>query len=107
LWLAPEQVRVLTISEKTNEYAATVQGRLNEAGLRCGIDLSDEKVGAKIAKSHGEKIPYMMVVGPKEAQSSTVSVRMRGSQDSRTVSVEQFLAAARQKIAAKTADLAL
>jgi threonyl-tRNA synthetase len=106
LWLAPEQVRVLTISEKTNEYAVAVQGRLSEASLRCGIDLSDEKVGAKIAKSHGEKIPYMMVVGPKEAESNTVSVRMRGSQDSRTVSVEQFLATARQKIAAKTADLA-
>jgi threonyl-tRNA synthetase len=107
LWLAPEQVRVLTISEKTNEYAIAVQAKLSEAGLRCGIDLSDEKVGAKIAKSHGEKIPYMMVVGPKEAESSTVSVRMRGSQDSRTVVVEQFLAAARQKITAKTADLAL
>ncbi len=106
LWLAPEQVRVLTISEKSNDYATTVQGRLSEAGLRCGIDLSDEKVGAKIAKSHGEKIPYMLVVGPKEAESNSVSVRMRGSQDSRTVSVEQFLAVAQQKIAEKTADLA-
>ncbi len=106
LWLAPEQVRVLTISEKSNEYALTVQGKLSAAGLRCGIDRSDEKVGAKIAKSHGEKIPYMLVVGPKEAESNAVSVRMRGSQDSRTVPVDQFLAAARQKIAAKTADLA-
>ncbi len=106
LWLAPEQVRVLTISEKTNEYALAVQGKLNEANLRCGIDLSDEKIGAKIAKSHGEKIPYMMVVGPKEAESNTGSVRMRGSQDIRMVPVEQFLATARQKIAAKTTDLA-
>jgi len=106
LWLAPEQVRVLTISEKTNEYAATVQGKLNEANLRCGIDLSDEKIGAKIAKSHSEKIPYMMVVGPREAESNTGSVRIRGSQDIRTVPVEQFLATARQKIAAKTTDLA-
>jgi len=106
LWLAPEQVRVLTISEKTNAYATRVQSRLSEAGLRCGIDASDEKVGAKIAKSHGEKIPYMLVVGPKEAESKAVSVRMRGSQESRTVPVEQFLAAVRQKIAAKTADLA-
>jgi threonyl-tRNA synthetase len=105
LWLSPDQVRVLTISEKTNDYAAVVQGRLSEAGLRCGIDVSDEKVGAKVAKSHGEKIPYMLVVGPKEAESNTVSVRMRGRQDSRTVSVEQFLAVARQKIAEKTPDL--
>jgi threonyl-tRNA synthetase len=105
-WLAPEQVRVLTISEKSNDYATIVQGRLSEAGLRCGIDLSDEKVGAKIAKSHGEKIPYMLVVGPKEAESNSVSVRMRGSQDSRTVSVEQFQAMAQQKIAERTAELA-
>ncbi len=106
LWLSPEQVRVLTISEKTNAYAAVVQGKLSEAGLRCGIDVSGEKVGAKIAKSHGEKIPYMLVVGPKEAESNTVSVRIRGSQDTRTVSGEQFLATAKQKIAEKTPDLA-
>jgi threonyl-tRNA synthetase len=106
LWLAPEQVRVLTISEKTNEYAMVVQGKANDAGLRCGIDVSDEKIGAKIAKSHGEKIPYMMVVGPKEAESNTVSVRIRGRQEMRTVAVEQFLAVGRQKIAAKAVDLA-
>ncbi len=106
LWLAPEQARVLTISEKSNEYAATVQRRLSAAGLRCGVDLSDEKVGAKIAKSHGEKIPYMLVVGPREAESGAVNVRIRGSQESRTVLVEQFLAMAMQKIADKATDVA-
>lgn len=106
LWLAPEQVRVLTISEKTNDYATVVHRRLSEAGLRCGIDVSDEKIGAKIAKAHGEKIPYMLVVGPKEADSGVVSVRIRGLQDGRTVPIDEFLAVARQKIAAKTADLA-
>jgi threonyl-tRNA synthetase len=106
LWLSPEQVRVLTISEKTNDYATVVHRRLSEAGLRCGIDVSDEKVGAKIAKAHGEKIPYMLVVGPKEADSGVVSVRIRGQQDGRTVPIDEFLAVARQKIAAKTADLA-
>ena len=104
LWLSPEQVRVLTISEKTNDYATVVQRKLSDAGLRCGIDLSDEKVGAKIAKSHGERIPYMLVVGPKEAESGAVSVRIRGLQDGRMVSVDEFLAMARQKIADKTAD---
>ncbi|MBM4024341.1 MAG: threonine--tRNA ligase [Planctomycetes bacterium] len=106
LWLAPEQARVLPISEKTNDYAAAVQGQLSTAGLRCGADLSDEKIGAKIAKSHGEKIPYMLVVGPKEAESHTVSVRIRGRQDTQAVPVERFLAVAREKIAGKTADLA-
>lgn len=104
LWLAPEQARVMTISEKSNEYAAKVQQMLCQADLRCGVDLSDEKIGAKIAKAHGEKIPYMLVVGPKEAQAGQVNVRIRGSQGSRTVAIEPFLAVARKKIADKATD---
>jgi threonyl-tRNA synthetase len=106
LWLSPEHVRVLTISEKSNDYGAAVQQKLSAGGLRCNVDLSDEKIGAKIAKSHAEKLPYMLVVGPKEAESNTVNVRIRGRQDSKTVPVEQFLAVARQKIADKTIDAA-
>jgi len=105
LWLSPEQARVLTISEKTNEYAAAVQVKLADADLRCEVDVSDEKIGAKIAKSHAEKVPYMLVVGPKEAESNTVNVRMRGSRETRTVPVEQFQAVAKQKIADKTVNL--
>jgi threonyl-tRNA synthetase len=106
LWLSPEQARVMTISEKSNEYAAKVQEMLSKAGVRCSVDLSDEKIGAKIAKAHGEKTPYMLVVGPKEAEAGQVNVRIRGSQETRTVSVDQFLAAAGQKIADKATDLA-
>lgn len=106
LWLAPEQARVMTISEKSNDYAAKVQELLDKANVRGGVDVSDEKIGAKIAKAHGEKIPYMLVVGPKEADAGMVNVRIRGSQETRTVSVDQFLATTRQKIAEKTADLA-
>jgi threonyl-tRNA synthetase len=106
LWLAPEQARVMTISEKSNDYAAKVQELLDQANVRGGVDVSDEKIGAKIAKAHGEKIPYMLVVGPKEADAGMVNVRIRGSQETRTVSVDQFLATTRQKIAEKTADLA-
>ena len=101
VWLSPEQARVLPISEKTSDYGRAVQRRLFEAGVRCGADLSDEKIGAKIAKTHGEKVPYMLVVGPKEAESDTVSVRVRGSQDSRTMPVGQFLETATRKIADK------
>jgi threonyl-tRNA synthetase len=96
----------LTISEKSNEYAAVVQAKLSDADLRCAVDISDEKIGAKIAKSHAEKIPYMLVVGPKEAESNTVNVRIRGSRETRTVPVEQFLATAKKKIADKTVNLA-
>jgi threonyl-tRNA synthetase len=106
LWLSPEQARVMTISEKSNEYAARVQEILSKAEVRCGVDLSDEKIGAKIAKAHGEKIPYMLVVGPKEAEANQVNVRIRGTQETRTVSVDQFLAVVRQKVADKATDLA-
>jgi threonyl-tRNA synthetase len=106
LWLAPEQARVLPISEKTNAYARQVQGELAGAGLRCEADLSDEKIGAKIAKAHAEKVPYMLVVGPQEAESNTINVRFRASKESRSVAMAGFLAAAREKIARKSIELA-
>ena len=107
LGLAPEQARVLSISEKTNDYALMVQHKLKDAQLRCGMDLSNEKIGAKIAKAHGEKLPYMLVVGPKESQSNTVNVRIRGLQENKTVGIDEFLSSATRKIADKKIDLAL
>jgi threonyl-tRNA synthetase len=106
VWLAPEQARVMAISDKTNSYARAVQSRLSEASVRCAADLSDEKIGAKIAKAHAEKVPYMLVVGPKEAQSDAVNVRFRGSNQTRTLPVGEFLAAIEQKIANKDVDVA-
>jgi threonyl-tRNA synthetase len=105
LWLAPEQVRILTISEKTNDYAKLVHQKLKDAQLRCGRDLTDEKVNAKIAKAHGEKLPYMLVVGPKEARSDTVNVRIRGDKKTKTAKIDEFLTIAKQKIADKKLDL--
>jgi len=105
LWLAPEQVRILTISEKTSEYAEQVKSKMSEAALRCQVDLSGEKIGAKIAKAHAEKVPYMLVVGPKEAEQQAVNVRIRGEKDSRTSPVDEFVKIAKQKIADKEVSL--
>jgi threonyl-tRNA synthetase len=105
LWLAPEQVRILPISEKSNDYAGKVQARLKELKLRCSCDCSDEKIAAKIAKGHGEKLPYMLVVGPKEAESNSVNVRMRGLKETRTMGIDEFLAIAQRVIADKKIDL--
>jgi len=107
LWLSPEQVRILPISEKTNDYAGVVQTRLKEAGLRCSCDLSDEKIGAKIARAHGEKLPCMLVVGPKEAQSGSVNVRLRGVEQNKTIPIEEFLQTAKRKIANRETDFVL
>ena len=106
LWLAPEHARILPISEKTNDYARSVQDKLKEAKLLCSCDLSDEKIGAKIAKAHSEKLPFMLVVGPKEAQADAVNVRIRGLKENRTVSVDEFLTIAKRKIADREFDLA-
>jgi threonyl-tRNA synthetase len=107
LWLAPEQVRILTISEKTNDYAKLVHQKLKDARLRCSCDLTDEKVNAKIAKAHSEKLPYMLVVGPKEAQSNTVNVRIRADKETKTMVIDKFLEMAKNKIDDKKVDLAL
>jgi threonyl-tRNA synthetase len=105
LWLSPEQVRILTISEKTNDYAKAVEGRLKEASLRCSCDFSNEKINAKIAKAHSEKLPFMLIVGPREAQSANVNVRIRGVKENKTIGVNEFLAMAQNKIADKKIDL--
>jgi threonyl-tRNA synthetase len=107
LWLSPVQARVLTISEKTNDYAGAVMARLRDHRLRCDIDMSDEKVNAKIAKAHAQKLPYMLVVGPKEAHSNNVNVRIRGQKQNKTVEIDRFIKIAAQKIADREIDLAL
>jgi threonyl-tRNA synthetase len=107
LWLSPEQARVLPISEKTNDYALGVLGRLRENRLRCGGDLSDEKINAKIARAHAERLPYMLVVGPKEAQSNTVNIRIRGRKQNETLEIDRFITIARQKTADREIDLHL
>ena len=105
LWLAPEQVRVLPISEKTNDYAAEVLEQLKGAALRCEGDWSSEKIGAKIARAHAQKVPYMVVVGPKEADSQTVNVRIRQNKDTTTLKVDEFICVAKSKIGDKLLEL--
>ena len=107
LWLSPEQVRILPISEKSNDYAGQVERRLKDSRLRCSIDSSGEKIGAKIAKAHAEKLPYMLVVGPKEAQAGTVNVRIHGIKENKTIQIDEFLTIAKGIIAEKKIDLAL
>jgi threonyl-tRNA synthetase len=107
LWLAPKQAVILPISEKTNHYAKAVEARLKARGLRVSCDLTDEKIGAKIARTHADKPAYMLVVGPKESQSDSVNVRIRGQEQTKTLKVDEFAAIASKKIADKQVELAL
>ena len=75
VWLAPEQVRILTISEKSEAFATEAHAQLKAAGLRVSLDNSPEKVGAKIRNAQLQRIPYMLVIGEKEAAADSVSVR--------------------------------
>jgi threonyl-tRNA synthetase len=105
VWLAPEQARILPISEKTSDYAAAVLAKCRAAGLNAVVDTSDDKIGAKIARTHGDRVPYMLVVGPKEAADGLVNVRFRASQTTQTVPLDRFLSIVAAKIADKTEDL--
>ncbi|NJR41729.1 MAG: threonine--tRNA ligase [Akkermansiaceae bacterium] len=80
-WLAPEQVRVIPISEKTLEAAEATAAKLADLGVRVGVDRTNEKVGAKIRTARLDRIPYMIVLGAKEVEEGTVSIRHRDHED--------------------------
>ncbi len=90
LWLTPEQVVVLPISEKFNDYAQKVSDMLSEADIRCDVDLRNEKIGRKIRDNELKRIPYLLVVGEKEQETESVSVRRQGLGDQGTMSVDEF-----------------
>ncbi len=89
VWLAPIQAVVLPVSDRVREYAAAVRDRLDEAGVRVQLDERSEKLGYKIREAQLQKIPYMLVVGAREAESETVSVRPRSGDDLGALSVAE------------------
>ncbi len=91
-WLSPVQARVLPITDKFNDYAYEVASKLEAAGVRVEVDSRNEKIGYKIRESQMQKVPYMLVVGEKEATSGTVGLRKRGEGDLGAVPVDQFVA---------------
>ena len=91
LWLAPEQVRVLAISDKHLGYASEVLQKLKAVGIRATIDTRSEKIGYKIREAQLKKIPYMLILGDKESESGTVSVRSRKDGDLGAVAVDEFI----------------
>jgi threonyl-tRNA synthetase len=98
VWMAPEQVRVLPLTEKQLDYALAVGEQLRQADLRVSVDERAEKIGAKIRNGQLEKIPYMVIVGPKEAEERTVSVRARPLGDIGAVSLDSFIQRVQQEV---------
>ena len=104
-WLAPTQARVLPVSEKHAEYARGVHARLRANGIRGHLDDRNEKLGYRIREAQVHKVPYTLVVGEREAQQGTASVRARGSDQSTVLPVEEFAAALAAEIGNRSATL--
>ena len=102
LWLAPEQVRVMPISERFTEYGQAIEAKLKEAGFRTNGDWRSEKIGAKIREAQMEKIPYMLVIGEKESAAGTVAVRDRVEGDLGTMTVDELLNRLNQEVRDRT-----
>ena len=102
LWMMPTQVRVLPITDRCHDYAEKVVERLSDAGIRVEGDYRSEKLGYKIRDAQMQKIPYMLVVGDKEAESGNVSVRTRAGGDEGVMSVDDFMAKCLKEIAEKS-----
>ena len=98
LWLAPEQVRVLPLADRHLEYAETVRARLAAAGLRVTLDGRVEKIGYKIREAQIQKVPYMLVIGDREAAEGTVAVRSRAAGDQGARTVADFIESAQQEV---------
>ena len=98
LWLAPEQVRVCTVSEKSETYGRRIEQDLKEAGLRVTGDFRPEKLGAKIRDAQLEKIPYVAVVGPRDEAAGTLSMRDRVDGSQETLSLGDALDKLREEV---------
>ena len=102
MWLSPVQAIVLPITDRVHDYALDVAQKLSERGMRTETDLRNEKIGYKIREAQGQKIPYMLVVGDKEAERGAVAVRSRGDGDIGTMTLDAFIEMMNRQIAEKT-----
>src|SRR5262245_37979908 len=101
VWLAPVQAMLIPIADRHAEYCRLVRERLTKAGLRVEIDLSVERMNAKIRNAQMQKIPYMLVVGDREQEQEAVAVRLRSGEDLKTKSIDEFIAIASDAIRSK------
>ena len=101
LWLSPVQVKVLPVTDRAHEYAKGLNATLNDAGLRSEVDCRSEKLGYKIREAQLQKIPYMLVVGDRDMENGTVSVRTRTGEDLGAMTMDAFLAKCLDEIKTK------
>ena len=105
LWLAPVQVKLIPVADRHLEYAHKLEGKLKAAGIRAEVDTRAERMGSKIRQAQLEKVPYMLVVGDKEAESGAVSVRLRSGEQLADQPFSEFKKKVSEAIASRTADI--
>jgi threonyl-tRNA synthetase len=98
VWMSPVQVKLLAMTDRTADAVKALKSRLMEQGIRCELDLRNEKIGYKIREAQMEKVPYMLIIGDKEAQSGQVSVRSRSSGDLGVMSENMFIEKIKKEI---------
>lgn len=103
VWLAPVQVQVIPVSENSNDYAEEVYATLKADKIRAEIDLKGEKIGYKIREAESMKIPYMLIVGDKEKENRTVSVRKHKEGDIGVMALNEFMEKVNLEISKKSA----
>jgi threonyl-tRNA synthetase len=105
VWLAPVQAMIIPIADRHQEYANKVLAQLKAAGLRAEVDTRGERMNAKIRDAQLQKIPYMLVVGDKEAAADAVSVRLRTNVDLKSMPLTQFLERVANIVSSKSMEL--
>ncbi|WKZ41033.1 MAG: threonine--tRNA ligase [Anaerolineales bacterium] len=105
VWLSPEQVRVISITDEQNDYAESIAKELRENGIRASADLSSQRMNAKIRQAQLMKVPYMIVVGKNEMEAGQISLRVRDGSQQNGFALSEFIARARDRIARRASEL--
>jgi threonyl-tRNA synthetase len=105
VWLSPEQVRIISITDAQNEYAESVAAQLREHGIRAHSDLSAQRMNAKIRQAQLMKVPYMLVVGDNEMAAEQVSLRVRDGSQENNIPLGEFIERVKDRIARRASEL--
>jgi threonyl-tRNA synthetase len=105
VWLSPEQVRVISITDAQNEYAENIAKQLRENGIRAQADVSGQRMNAKIRQAQLMKVPYMIVVGDNEMQAEQVSLRVRDGSQQNNIALAEFISRAQDRISRRASEL--
>jgi threonyl-tRNA synthetase len=105
VWMSPTQVMVIPVSDKFEDYSQEVVSLLKQQGVRATIDNRNETLGARVRDAQNDKVPYMAIIGQKEVDSGTITLRKRNSKDLVAMSKEEFISQVLEKIKSKSLEL--